>query len=421
MSDCRKPAKPFPDFPLFAHAGGTWAKKIGGRHVHFGPWDDWRGAEVAYRKYVRTGEIERGADGGITVADLANRYLQALADKHAAGEFGAVTFGDYDAVVRAFVAAVGGHHHVADLRPPQVAAYRKRLAARLAPSTLTRHVAVLRAMFRWAGPDGEELIDRLPRGFSRTMHRPPVKAMRRHRREAEKKHGKKLFTAADVRTILTHAPPVVRAWVLLGLNCGFGNTDVSRLEESDIDWQRGAIDTVRRKNEVRRLAPLWPETAAALAEARAQRPAAAAKSDAGRVFLSADGRPLVRETVAADADGIKGVEKADDVGEVFWRFLRKIGLKKRGERVGHNFYSLRRTFRTLADPAKDDRACAVVMAHSVGDIAELYIWDTARERLEAVVGHVWRRLFEGWSEPWPKPHQSDPAPPASASRGGGAA
>ena len=48
-SESVKPAKPYPDFPLFAHAAGYWAKKICGKMHYFGPWADPDGAE---RKYL---------------------------------------------------------------------------------------------------------------------------------------------------------------------------------------------------------------------------------------------------------------------------------------------------------------------------------------------------------------------------------
>ena len=45
----QKPNKPYPDYPPYAHATKRRAKKIRGRTLFFGPWDD---PDSALKKYL---------------------------------------------------------------------------------------------------------------------------------------------------------------------------------------------------------------------------------------------------------------------------------------------------------------------------------------------------------------------------------
>jgi integrase len=56
---------------------------------------------------------------------------------------------------------------------------------------------------------------------------------------------------------------------------------------------------------------------------------------------------------------------------------------------GHrNFCTLRHTFRTVADEAKDQVAIDFVMGHARDDMASVYRERIADERVESVVAHV---------------------------------
>jgi integrase len=186
-----------------------------------------------------------------------------------------------------------------------------------------------------------------------------------------------------LRRLLAEADVQTRAAILLGINCGFGNSDVASLPLSAVDLERGWIDFPRPKTGVHRRCPLWGETADALRAALEQRPKPKHETDAGLFFLARTGKPLMQR--ARSDDPRKFDQRVDLVGAAFLRLHKKLGLPRRG------FYPLRHTFRTKADRARDPQAIGVVMGHSDSSMAANYTHGIDDDRLHAVIEvvHLW--------------------------------
>ncbi len=75
----KKPGKPRPDFPLYAHAVGKWAKTIRGKTYYFGDWADPEGALEEYidqRDDLYAGRTPT-AKGGPSVREACNAWLDS--------------------------------------------------------------------------------------------------------------------------------------------------------------------------------------------------------------------------------------------------------------------------------------------------------------------------------------------------------
>src|SRR5262249_24039953 len=173
----------------------------------------------------------------------------------------------------------------------------------------------------------------------------------------------------------------LRAMVLLGVNCGFGNADCGTLPLSALDLDGGWVDFPRPKTGIARRCPLWPETVAALRAFLAERPAAKDSADADLVFLQRSGRRWVRVTDKS---------RTDNVSVHFSELLKGCALY----RDGLGFYTLRHVFRTVADGARDPVAIDLVMGHNDPSMGGHYRERVEDDRLLAVTEHVRTWVFD---------------------------
>ncbi len=183
--------------------------------------------------------------------------------------------------------------------------------------------------------------------------------------------------------------------LFLGVNAGFGNHDcAATLPLSALDLDASWLNFARPKTGIARRCPLWPETAAAIRAALAERPTPKDEAaDADTVFLQPSGRRWVRTTEKS---------RTDNVSVYFGELLKKLGL----HRDGLNFYTLRHVFRTVADAARDPLAIDLIMGHTDATMAAHYRERIDDGRLKAVAEHVRQWLFAA-----PAATQSDVAAP----------
>jgi integrase len=379
-----KPVKPYPDFPLFPHQSGQWAKTIRRKTLYFGVWSDWKAALDRY--LAERDDLYAGRDRrvvGIGVRDLCNRFLTSKQLLVRSGEMSPRTWRDYDATVVRLVRAFADRP-VAGLGGSDFERFRAELAKTRGPVSLGNEVQRVRTIFKYAVD--ERLVDQ-PVHFGTSFRKPAQAAVRK----ARQANGPRLFQAGDCRKLVDGASQPLRAMVLLALNCGFGQSDLAALPLTALDLDTGWVTFPRPKTGLSRRAKLWPETVQAVREALEVRPGPAAPEFAPLAFLTRPGRrgPGGRPWVRVRDRGNRPATPIDAIAPEFSKLCERLGIQ------GPAFYGLRHVYRTVADSAGDERAVNFTMGHADRHISTAYVLRIEDARLEKVAAHV-----RAWL--WPK-------------------
>jgi integrase len=401
-----RPEKPYPEFPLYAHPLGYWSKKINGKIKHFGRWgrivegkltalpynESWNQALALYKAQCddlyagRTPKV-RLVEGkltqletGLRLKTLCNQFLNAKQNRLDSGEISARTFAEYNQTTDRLIAKFGADRLVDELRAEDFEELRADIAKQWGPVRLGNEITRIKTVFRHGRKESVVPLE---------FKKPSKSVLRKHRATG----GSKMFTAEEVRWLLdgktvtdkqghekrlAGSSPQLRAMILLGINCGFGNADCGTLSRSAVNLDKASISYPRPKTGVDRRCVLWPETVAALRDVYAHRPSPNDKVNNHLVFITTHGQPWSQ---GGSSDAV-----TQEVGKL----LRRLSINGRR---GLGFYTLRHTFRTVADATRDFPAVRLIMGHADESIDDVYREHIDDARLTAVADHVRAWLF----------------------------
>lgn len=366
--------KPRADFPLFPHATGRWAKKVRGKLCYFGKTaDDPAGAKALELWAEQKDDLLLGrkprakAADGVTLADVINGFLDYKQQQRDSGELAPRTWDGYKEVGVMLAAQLGRDRLASDLRPDDFAELRASMAKRWGPVALGNRIQVVRSIFRW-GFESELLAD--PVRFGPAFKKPSAKTLR----EAKQAKGPRMYSPEQITALLAAATPNMRAMILLAINGGLGNADLGALTTDDLDLEGGWLNQPREKTAVARRIPLWRETIEAIQLVLKVRPMHRNPDDAELIFIGPRGKAYHRG----------------------WRIsaeFKATASRAKLPTILGEFYSLRRTFQTVAENCGDFPAVSSIMGHAPrsGDMAAIYRQRISDERLRAVVTavHSW--------------------------------
>lgn len=354
----QKPAKPYPDFPLFAHASGKWAKKISGKLEYFGKWEDPVGALAEFRRAYGDNDAVPQRKSHLCLYDALNEFLIAKEDAHLAEALSRESFRDYKSTCRSLINHFGDDKPADSFEPSDFARYKRERSKKLNVVSMGNEIQRVRTAFKWLKQS--KLIREEPE-YGPDFRKPSTLQMRRHKRGV----GSKCYLPRQVHDILTESGVHLKAMVMLGLNCGYGPTDISLLEMDTftLACETGFLEYARRKTEIARCAWMWPETKSAIEDSLSVRREPNRDCE-HLLFIYRDGGGWDRSS--------------NPISKRFSDARKWTGMRK------GDFYWLRHTFETISGSAKDQVATDLVMGHVDPSMGDNYRHHIGEDRIKAV-------------------------------------
>ncbi len=383
-------AKPRPDFPLFPHASGRWAKKVKGAMLYFGSTAGDLQGDAALAAWLEEkdycllyGRRPAKTTGGLTVGELVDRFLNLKRLNIENKELSPLTFLAWHTVCAMVLKQFGAGRHVESLGPDDFDAFFRAQISGRAAGTRAQYITLVRGLFRFAYNEHQRLIA-APVLLGQSLCLP-----RRLRSKRSLGDGMRVFKPDQIRKLLGIVRWPSRAVILLGINCGFGNNDCATLTFDKLDLENGWHNHSRPKTKIDRRCPLWPETITAIQQALKTRLEPRDEAHSNLVFLTRTGRPYCRFSDQAGALSGGRVEWRNALGASIRCALERLDMRQ-GKL---SFYALRHTFETVAGDTKDQVAVDYIMGHVTPGMGTNYRHEITDTRLRAVTDHVHDWLF----------------------------
>lgn len=376
QSPPKKPrTKATKDFPLAIHkAKQLWCKSIRGKRIYFERVDQdpdgLKSLEFWNRhkdEIIATGRKPTREAGALTTAELCNFFMSHKRAELEQCRIVERTWNELFQVCEFFLSTVGKTRLASSIDSLDFGEVALALSKRFNVVSQGKRIGQIKSIFKYGYEAG--LLDSQPR-FGPGFRKPTAKQLRTHRNEK----GRQDYSREEVLDLLKHTTPNQKAMILLGVQAGFGNVDVAELSLDAVDLEKGWIDWPRKKTGVARRVPLWRETIQALQDVVGSRP----KTDSALVFISKRGNSYQQTS-----------EGGWRIAGEFRQVCERASVENRG------FYSLRRTFQTIAEESGDFPAIKAIMGHSFSetDMSARYRQVVKDERLQRVTNSVHDWLF----------------------------